>query len=333
MWPFKGEAKGGGASTLSQEERDLLKGILDEQRKAKDPFHALNQPPQAITKEAEDGTKEVTVPRVTVINVPEVKPVGFFDPMKLTKTLIALLLLGGVGITVVVAVIELFVLMNAGVVGAALTYIAGFYIFLAVAVVTIIYAVYDRIRTAPVAKAYRKCINKPGKALMVLWRKTGVVSMEDARYVAETFEKDANPAKKEDPLAFFKTDNAPAILGRAGVGVFYDAANVMANPEFALACAELKRLGYTNIEEAKKAYLDKTLRVNIPLFKEVDFGALYDFVKGRPAITKAYCDVKVNEARAERDMKITDNPNVMMLGFLMIIGVIALGLAKAFGLF
>lgn len=333
MWPF-GEKRGGSAA-LTPEQIEALNTIIKNQRKAEDPFTsaALDQQiTPAATTEIHGGQKEVTVPRVTVINVPPVEQRSFFSPMNVAKPIIALTLIGATGIAVICAIIELFVLMGGGLIGAVMIYIAGFYIFLATTVLAIILFMYYRIRLKPVW-IYKDAVGKTGKALMLLWRKTGVVSLELARYVAETFEREANPVKGEDPLAFFKTDSAPGVMGQAGIGVFFDAANVMANPEFVLACAELRRQGYRDIEQAKRDWLDGKLKVNVPLFMEVDFTSLYHFITGRPAIIKAYCDTKVNEARAERDQKFYQNPQVMMLGFLMIMGVIALGLAKAFGLF
>lgn len=350
MWPFKnGTIRNGttedrpskGGSTLTEEEHVFLRNIIQERGGSastgvvKPRLAGLMPTPQAPQAPAvEDRGKPAAIAskgtQITVAPVKEKKKKP--DLMAVLKPLV--MISGGCLLVtvVVVAILGLFTLLAAGVMGAVIIYIAGFYLFLLAAVILALVFVYYRIRMAPVWN-YNKCVNHPGKALMLLMRKTGVASMEVARYVAETFEKDANIWKHEDPLAFFKTDNSPSILGRAGFGVFYDAANIMANPEFVLACQELKRQGYTNIEDAKDAYITKKLTVNVPLFAEVDFGALYDFVKGRPAITKAYCDTKVNEARAERDQKFYENPQLMGIGFLIIMVIIGLGLGKAFNLF
>jgi len=325
MWPFKN----GDAGTLTENEQAQLKSILAEHRKAIDPFAGLSAvaEPQATVKE-EAGKTDITVPKIQYINVAPVEPTKKERIKKLLLPLAALLIIGFVGVVVLAETLGLLTLIAADATGAMIMYILGFYGFMAVAVLLVIIMVAYRIKLGPVWN-YVKCINKPGKALMLLLRKTGVSSMEESRYVAETFEKDAKPARHEDPLAFFKTDNTPNILGRAGFGVFYDAANVMANPEFVLACQELKRQGYTHIEDAKMAWEAGNVKINIPLFAEVDFGALYDFIKGRPAISKAYCDTKVNEARAERDSKFWDNPQIMALGFIIICACIGIGILKA----
>ena len=350
MWPFRnGTIRNGttedrtskGGSTLTEEEHVFLRNIIQERGGSasagvgKPRLSGLMPGPQApqIPAVEDRGKPMVSTPKGTQITVAPVKEEKKKPQMMaILKPLVIILGISFLLMVVVAAILGLFTLLAAGVMGAVIIYVAGFYFFLAVGVLMTIVYVYTRIKMAPVWN-YNKCVNHPGKALMLLMRKTGVASMEVARYVAETFEKDANIWKHEDPLAFFKTDNSPSILGRAGFGVFYDAANVMANPEFVLACQELKRQGYTNIEDAKTEYIAKKLTVNIPLFAEVDFGALYDFVKGRPSITKAYCDTKVNEARAERDQKFYENPQLMGIGFLIIMVIIGLGLGKAFNLF
>jgi hypothetical protein len=316
------------AGALTDEDREILRGIIAEKKKAEDPFATLvNKPEVAVTAVPGEEAKP-DVPKIINIIVPPVQRELEKKKKKSPIPLIAGLIAAGfVGVMIIGGLLSLMTLMAANQLGAMMMYILGFYGFMATAIILVVVMVAYRIKLGPVWN-YTACINQPGKSLMLLLRKTGVASMEVARYVAETFEKDAKPARHEDPLAFFKTDKAPNILGRAGFGVFYDAANVMANPEFVLACAELKRQGYTNIDEAKQAYLAGKLTVNVPLFAEVDFGALYDFVKGRPSIAKAYCDTKVNEARAERDQKFFDNPQIMALGFIIIMACIGIGILK-----
>lgn len=302
-------------SILTDDERASLRQIIDERK------NGVPAPIYPTTTPTEHQPQ-------TVINVPAIDPHKESKTTKIRNMAIALMIIGAVGIFLLFAILALFVLLDAGVPGAMIIYIAGFYLFLLIAVLAIIVFVYYRIKLGPVW-VYKDCVNVPGKALMLLWRKTGVVSLEAARYVAETFETD-RVNKSQDPLAFFKNDVAPGILGRAGIGVFFDAANVMANPEFVAACGELRKLGYDNIELAKKDWEAKKLKITIPLFHEVNFMDLYDFVKGRPAITKAYCDTKVNEARAERDMTFMEkNKTLMALGFMGMFLMIGFGMAWA----
>ncbi len=210
-------------ATLTEDDRILLKTIIDEKKKAVDPFSEKNAP----APDAKAGEK----PEYVQINVAPIKREKTEVKKNRAGSLLAVVGIMALAGVVIISLFALYGLIMSGVAGAVIMYIAGFYMFMAVSVICVLVMVMYRIKMGPVW-AYNGCINKPGKALMFLLRKTGVASMEEARYVAETFEKDANPGRKEDPLAFFKTDSSPMILGRAGFGVFYDAANVMANPEF-----------------------------------------------------------------------------------------------------
>ena len=225
-----------------------------------------------------------------------------------------------------------------------------------VAVIAIIFTL-----AKPVLLPYLKCRNKSGTVLTELFQKNRRCKLTTSKYIAEVYEQ---PDDK-NPLAFFKSDTEEGyVLGAASLETFYDGAGNAATPAMAVAIRELKRQGYRSIDEVVDAYdkgafmkdsisvdidvkekepdpenpkkkriVTKKQTITIPLVRQFDVANVIDYVKGKPAILKAYSDTKVNIDRQNRNQKFYENPQLMGLGFLIIAAGIAIGIMKALNVF
>lgn len=215
--------------------------------------------------------------------------------------------------------------------GTLMTFYYGLFAAVAIIVVLLVVMVLYYSWLKPVWP-YLKSRNRPDRPLLMLFQKNGRVTWIPGQYRAEIYEKD----DIENPLAFFKSDLQGYKLGQADLEVFYDGANVAVSPELAVAVYELKRMGYRNVDEVVDAVRAGTLRENdlvIPLVRRFDPAVVADWVRGKPAILKAWADTKVNIDRARRDQPFYQNPQVMAFAFLIFVACLGVGLMKALGVF
>ncbi len=199
----------------------------------------------------------------------------------------------------------------------------------------------------PVAIPYWQCRGKPKTPLLAIFQRNGRLRLTKGRYIAEMYE-DPDPA---NPLAFFKSDQGGYKLGACDIEAFYDGAGAAASPDLVVAVQELRTMGYGDIDSVMadvragkfggdKFHLagDKTIQfrdgtISIPLIRQFDPAAVEVFSRGKPAITRAYTDTKLNIDRAGRDQKFYENPQIMALGFLLLAGCLGIGLMKSLGVF
>lgn len=198
----------------------------------------------------------------------------------------------------------------------------------------------------PVAPPYLQCRGNPKSPLLGLFQRNGRFRLTKGRYVAEMYE-DPDP---QNPLAFFKSDHGGYKLGACDIEVFYDGAGAATSPDLVVAVQELRAMGYRNIEDVMAAIRTGKFRgdkfclqgsevyfrdgtISIPLIRQFDPAAVEVFSKGKPAITRAYTDTKLNIDRAGRDQKFYENPQIMALGFIIIAGCLGIGMMKSLGVF
>lgn len=198
----------------------------------------------------------------------------------------------------------------------------------------------------PVALPYLKSYNKPQKPLLAIFQRNGRLNLTNGNYIAEVYESN----DKENPLAFFKSDTGGYRLGNTDIEIFYDGAASATSPEIVLAIEELQKRGYKNIDEVMEAVRNGQFSgdsfvtkngvvsfdngtISIPLIKQFDPAIVEEFSRGKPSITRAYSDTKLNIDRINRSGKFYDNPQIMSLAFLIICACIGIGILKALGVF
>jgi hypothetical protein len=215
-----------------------------------------------------------------------------------------------------------------------------------VAVILIVALVAGYMLTKPIIVPYLKCRNKSKTPLMAIFQRNGRVRLVPGRYVAEMYE-DPDP---KNPLAFFKSDTGGYKLGGCDIEPFYDGAIAATSPDLVVAVQELRKMGYRTIDEVMAAiragrfkgdkfemkgetvsFTDGT--ISIPLIRQFDPAQVDIFGKGKPAITKAYSDTKLNIDRASRNEKFYENPQLMGMAFILLMGCLGIGLMKALGVF
>ncbi len=223
-------------------------------------------------------------------------------------------------------------------------YVSFGLIFVVVLLVVIVFATYTKIK--PFAMPYLQCHNKPDKSLMLIFQRKGTVRASAGNYISEMYEDTGS----KTPLAFFKGDTGGFKLGQADVEVFFDGADTAVSPEIAVLIAELKRMGYRNIDEVMDAVRAgefggdrirtrdgvvqfKKGSITIPLLKSVNPAVVEGFSRGKPAITRAYTDTVLNIDRSGRGDKFYENPQIMALGFIIIAACLGIAIMKSMGVF
>lgn len=198
----------------------------------------------------------------------------------------------------------------------------------------------------PVAVPYWKCRGKSRTPLMQIFQRNGRVRLIPGKYLAEMYE-DPDPT---NPLAFFKADTKSYKLGSADLEAFFDGSGAATSPELVVAVQELLDMGYHNITDLMAAVRAGRFKgdsfvlkgetvcfekgtISIPLIRQFDPAKVEVFSKGKPAITKAYSDTKINVYRAKLDQKFYENPQIMALGFFVVAACIGIGIMKAMGVF
>lgn len=198
----------------------------------------------------------------------------------------------------------------------------------------------------PIALPYLKCRGKAKKPLMAIFQRNGRVRLVPGKYIAEMYE-DPDP---QNPLAFFKSDTGGYKLGACDTELFYDGAVAATSPDLVVAVQELRSMGYRNIDDLMRAVRAGAFKgdqftlkgktvcfdngtISIPLIRQFDPSQVEIFSKGKPAITKAYSDTKLNIDRRARQEKFYENPQIMAMGFILLMGCLGIGLMKALGVF
>ena len=198
----------------------------------------------------------------------------------------------------------------------------------------------------PVAIPYLKCRGKAKTPLMGIFQRNGRLRLVPGKYVAEMYE-DPDP---KNPLAFFKSDTGGYKIGACDLEVFYDGAVAATSPNLVVAVQELRSMGYRNIDDLMRAVRAGAFKgdqftlkgetvcfdngtISIPLIRQFDPSQVEIFSKGKPAITKAYSDTKLNIDRRARQEKFYENPQIMAMGFILLMGCLGIGLMKALGVF
>jgi hypothetical protein len=198
----------------------------------------------------------------------------------------------------------------------------------------------------PVAIPYLKCRGKAKTPLMGIFQRNGRLRLVPGKYVAEMYE-DPDP---QNPLAFFKSDTGGYKLGACDTEVFYDGAVAATSPDLVVAVQELRSMGYRNIDDLMRAVRAGAFKgdqftlkgetvcfdngtISIPLIRQFDPSQVEIFSKGKPAITKAYSDTKLNIDRRARQEKFYENPQIMAMGFILLMGCLGIGLMKSLGVF
>jgi len=198
----------------------------------------------------------------------------------------------------------------------------------------------------PVALPYIKCRGKAKTPLMGIFQRNGRLRLVPGKYVAEMYE-DPDP---KNPLAFFKSDTGGYKIGACDLEVFYDGAVAATSPDLVVAVQELRNMGYRNIDDLMRAIRAGAFKgdqftlkgetvcfdngtISIPLIRQFDPSQVEVFSKGKPAITKAYSDTKLNIDRRARQEKFYENPQIMAMGFILLMGCLGIGLMKALGVF
>jgi len=198
----------------------------------------------------------------------------------------------------------------------------------------------------PVIIPYMKCRGKVKTPLLAIFQRNGRVRLTKGKYVAEVYE-DPDP---NYPLAFFKSNVGGYKLGDCDIEVFYDGAAAATSPDLVVAVQELRNMGYQNIDDVMRDVRAGKFKgdcfklqgeevcfrkgtISIPLIRQFDPAAVEVFSKGKPAITKAYSDTKLNIERASLHRNFYENPQIMGLAFLIIAGCLGIGILKALGVF
>lgn len=198
----------------------------------------------------------------------------------------------------------------------------------------------------PVILPYWKCRGNANTPMLEIFQRNGRVRLTKGKYIAEVYE-DPDP---NYPLAFFKSDTGGYKLGACDLEVFYDGAGAATSPDLVVAVQELRDMGYRNINDvmadvrAGKFKGDKFVlqgeevrfrdgTISIPLIKQFDPAKVEVFSKGKPAITKAYSDTKLNIERANLQGKFYENPQIMGIAFVIIAACIGIGIMKSMGVF
>lgn len=198
----------------------------------------------------------------------------------------------------------------------------------------------------PVAIPYLKCRGKAKTPLMGIFQRNGRLRLVPGKYVAEMYE-DPDP---QNPLAFFKSDTGGYKIGACDLEVFYDGAVAATSPDLVVAVQELRNMGYRNIDDLMRAVRAGAFKgdqftlkgetvcfdngtISIPLIRQFDPSQVEIFSKGKPAITKAYSDTKLNIDRRARQEKFYENPQIMAMGFILLMGCLGIGIMKALGVF
>jgi hypothetical protein len=198
----------------------------------------------------------------------------------------------------------------------------------------------------PVAIPYLKCRGKAKKPLMQIFQRNGRLRLVPGKYIAEMYE-DPDP---QNPLAFFKSDTGGYKLGACDTELFYDGAVAATSPDLVVAVQELRNMGYRTIDDLMRAVRAGTFKgdqftlkgetvcfdngtISIPLIRQFDPSQVEIFSKGKPAITKAYSDTKLNIDRRARQEKFYENPQIMAMGFILLMGCLGIGLMKSLGVF
>ena len=198
----------------------------------------------------------------------------------------------------------------------------------------------------PVALPYIKCRGKAKTPLMGIFQRNGRLRLVPGKYAAEMYE-DPDP---KNPLAFFKSDTGGYKIGACDFEAFYDGAVAATSPDLVVAVQELRDMGYRNIDDLMRAVRAGAFKgdqfalkgetvcfdngtISIPLIRQFDPSQVEVFSKGKPAITKAYSDTKLNIDRRARQEKFYENPQIMALGFILLMGCLGIGLMKSLGVF
>lgn len=198
----------------------------------------------------------------------------------------------------------------------------------------------------PIALPYLKCRGKAKKPLMQIFQRNGRLRLVPGKYIAEMYE-DPDP---QNPLAFFKSDTGGYKLGACDTELFYDGAVAATSPDLVVAVQELRNMGYRNIDDLMRAVRAGAFKgdqftlkgetvcfdngtISIPLIRQFDPSQVEIFSKGKPAITKAYSDTKLNIDRRARQEKFYENPQIMAMGFILLMGCLGIGLMKSLGVF
>jgi hypothetical protein len=198
----------------------------------------------------------------------------------------------------------------------------------------------------PVALPYIKCRGKAKTPLMGIFQRNGRLRLVPGKYVAEMYE-DPDP---KNPLAFFKSDTGGYKIGACDLEIFYDGAVAATSPDLVVAVQEPRNMGYRTIDDLMRAVRAGTFKgdqftlkgetvcfdngtISIPLIRQFDPSQVEIFSKGKPAITKAYSDTKLNIDRRARQEKFYENPQIMAMGFILLMGCLGIGLMKALGVF
>lgn len=198
----------------------------------------------------------------------------------------------------------------------------------------------------PVALPYIKCRGKAKTPLMGIFQRNGRLRLVPGKYVAEMYE-DPDP---KNPVAFFKSDTGGYKIGACDLEIFYDGAVAATSPDLVVAVQELRDMGYRNIDDLMRAIRAGAFKgdqftlkgetvcfdngtISIPLIRQFDPSRVEVFSKGKPAITKAYSDTKLNIDRRARQEKFYENPQIMAMGFILLMGCLGIGLMKALGVF
>ena len=215
-----------------------------------------------------------------------------------------------------------------------------------VVVILIVALVAGYLILKPVALPYLKCRRKEKTPLMAIFQRNGRLRLVPGKYVAEMYE-DPDP---KNPVAFFKSDTGGYKIGACDIELFYDGAIAATSPDLVVAVQELRSMGYRNIDDVMRAVRagtfkgdkftlkDKTVcfdngTISIPLIRQFDPSQVEIFSKGKPAIIKAYSDTKLNIDRRARQEKFYENPQIMAMGFLLLMGCLGIGIMKSLGVF
>ncbi|MDD4256201.1 MAG: hypothetical protein PHP59_12620, partial [Methanofollis sp.] len=188
-----------------------------------------------------------------------------------------------------------------------MTWVYLTFALLGVVVILIVALVAGYILLKPVAIPYLQCRGKSKTTMMQIFQQNGVERLVPGKYVSGMYE-DPDP---QNPLAFFKSDTGSYKLGACNTELFYDGAVAATSPDLVVAAQELWNMGYRNIDDLMKAVRAGAFKgdqftlkgevvcfdngtISIPLIRQFDPARIEIFSKGKPAITKAYSDTKLN---------------------------------------
>lgn len=217
-------------------------------------------------------------------------------------------------------------------------------VMLIVVGIVLLFVFYSRVKSFVIP--YLACYNNPRKTLMLIFERKGTIRASAGDYISEMYEDRST----KQPLSFFKSDVGGFKLGNVDVDLFYDGADTATSPELLTVVEELKARGYKNIESVMAdvragkfggdkiitrdgvVYMD-TGTILVPLLKTVRPSSIEGYNNGKPAITRAYVDTVLNIDRAGRGQKFFENPQLMALGFILIMGCMGIGIMKVLGVF